>query len=94
VRSTQYNPNAEHLRQAGIRLINIHVPEPNWEPEQEQTFTRRQKRLYEQATGQQRTEAKSRITKRKASTVGKEVKARSKNSATRRTGKGISKRLL
>lgn len=42
------------------------------QPEEEQTFTRREKRLYEQATGQQR-KAKRTNAKRKARKVGQEV---------------------
>ena len=71
------------MRNTGCRLVNVTVPEPDFEPEQEQTFTRRQKRLYEQTTGQQRTEtaAKPRTKKKK---LGEAQQARSKAKRTRR----------
>jgi len=71
------------VRNTGCRLVNVTVPEPDFEPEQEQTFTRRQKRLYEQATGQQRTEAaaKPRTKKKK---LGEAQQTRSKAKRTRR----------
>jgi hypothetical protein len=70
------------VRNTGCRLVNVTVPEPDFEPEQEQTFTRRQKRLYEQATGQQRTEAaaKPRTKKKK---LGEAQQTRSKAKRTR-----------
>jgi hypothetical protein len=71
------------VRNTGCRFVNVTVPEPDFEPEQEQTFTRRQKRLYEQATGQQRTEAaaKPRTKKKK---LGEAQQTRSKAKRTRR----------
>lgn len=70
------------MRNTGCRFVNVTVPEPDFEPEQEQTFTRRQKRLYEQATGQQRTEAaaKPRTKKKK---LGEAQQTRSKAKRTR-----------
>jgi len=70
------------VRNTGCRFVNVTVPEPDFEPEQEQTFTRRQKRLYEQATGQQRTEtaAKPRTKKKK---LGEAQQTRSKAKRTR-----------
>jgi hypothetical protein len=71
------------VRNTGCRFVNVTVPEPDFEPEQEQTFTRRQKRLYEQAAGQQRTEAaaKPRTKKKK---LGEAQQTRSKAKRTRR----------
>jgi hypothetical protein len=49
----------------------------DYQPEEEQTFTRREKHLYEQATGQQRKTKRSNA-KRKTSKVGEEVPSRRK----------------
>ena len=78
----------------GPSTIYFKAPEPlDTEPETEQTFTRRQKRLYEQATGQQRTEtaAKPRTKKKK---LGEAQQARSKARSSRIASKGIRKRML
>jgi hypothetical protein len=53
-----------------IILSNIQVPGSELEPEQEQTFTRREKKLYAKAVGQ-RTATKRPIKKRKARSLGK-----------------------
>ena len=81
MRSTQYYP----VFQTGVRFTNIQVPDGDFEPEYQETFTRRQKRLYEQATGQQRTETKRIVTKRKASTLGKAQQASCKANRSTRT---------
>ena len=83
MRRTQFTDYEANFYKRGVVLTDSLF---DIEPEEEQTFTRRQKRLYEQATGQQRAETKERvIKKRKARTLGEEKQARSTSRHTTRT---------
>jgi hypothetical protein len=90
VRHTQFNERTELFTEDYSELYNkdfgLYWAASYDEPIEEQTFTRREKKLYRAAIGQ-RTEAKRSVKKRKASALGKAKQTCSKARRTARPGK-------
>ncbi len=83
MRHTQFNERTELFTEDHSELYNKGF---GLEPIEEQTFTRREKKLYRAAIGQ-RTEAKRSVKKRKASALGKAKQTCSKARRTTRPSK-------